>query len=193
MKAQNALTIGRCLPLLAKTFRTQTSFAPKQSTDTLTRASVDGQVRQGVTVEPTQCIFCAIDDRKLNRVIARNKTFYARLDNFPAATGHVEIVPKRHVVSYFDLSEREIKDGYRLIRAARREIERNHGGAPDGYTIGVNEGKAAGRTVDHLHIHLIPRHVGDVEDPRGGIRQILPNSDPDSWAPRTDQATQYVH
>jgi diadenosine tetraphosphate (Ap4A) HIT family hydrolase len=127
------------------------------------------------------CLFCQ-DDGELNKILRENKTFYVRLDNFPAADGHVEIVPKRHVVSFFELTRHEVLDAYELIAAARDEIARLTE-EPHGYTIGVNEGEAAGRTIGHLHIHLIPRRLGDVEDPRGGIRQVLPNNDPDAWAP----------
>ncbi|NJP99572.1 HIT family protein [Streptomyces zingiberis] len=120
----------------------------------------------------------------LNRIVQQNKTFYVRNDNFPAAPGHVEVVPKRHVESFFELTPRELKDAYALILAARKKIMDEY--RPDGFTIGVNEGRAAGRTVDHLHIHLIPRHFGDVEDPRGGIRQAVPNCDPDVWTQKSD-------
>lgn len=131
------------------------------------------------------CLFCAQDDVTVNRIVAENKTFFVREDNFPATRGHVEIVPKRHVVSFFDLTPREIRDAYELLKVARDKITQMWS-APDGYTIGVNEGEAAGRSVDHLHIHLIPRRIGDVDDPRGGIRRVVPNCDPDLWARETD-------
>jgi diadenosine tetraphosphate (Ap4A) HIT family hydrolase len=105
-----------------------------------------------------------------------------RRDNFPATDGHVEIVPKRHVVSFFDLTRRELDDAFALLKKARHEIAQM-ASDPDGYTIGVNEGEAAGRTVDHLHIHVIPRRKGDVDDPRGDIRRIFPHCNPDAWAP----------
>jgi diadenosine tetraphosphate (Ap4A) HIT family hydrolase len=108
-----------------------------------------------------------------------NETFFARYDNFPATPGHIEIVPKRHVESFFDLNTNEVAQAYELILKVKdclSELVR-----PDGYTIGVNEGRAAGRSVDHLHIHLIPRYKGDVADPRGGIRQIVPNCNPELW------------
>ncbi|RCG31866.1 HIT family protein [Sphaerisporangium album] len=127
----------------------------------------------------TTCLFCHKDDPSLNRVMCENSNFYSRYDNFPATPGHIEIVPKRHVISFFDLSQREIKSAYSLIRQSQQILDRAH--SPDGYTIGVNEGVAAGRSVDHLHIHVIPRYMGDVPDPRGGIRQIVPNCDPDAW------------
>lgn len=119
------------------------------------------------------------DEASLNTIIDSNETFYARLDNFPATPGHVEIVPKRHVESFFDLSEPEVLDAYALIRIVEKTISAQYG--PGGYTIGINEGRVAGRSVDHLHIHLIPRHEGDVPDPRGGIRRVVPNCDPDAW------------
>lgn len=125
------------------------------------------------------CIFCAQDNPAVNQIVAENGTCFARFDNFPAAPGHVEVVPRRHVVSFFDLTPGEAADVHDLIVTVRTLLDA--GFAPDGYTIGVNEGRAAGRTVDHLHVHVIPRHVGDVADPRGGVRCVLPCT-PDDWA-----------
>ncbi|MFC0039130.1 HIT family protein [Actinomadura rayongensis] len=130
-------------------------------------------------VRPADCIFCRQDDPEINTVMCENESFYARYDNFPANPGHVEIVPKRHVESFFDLDEREVVSAYALLREAKLRLDDKY--FPEAYTIGVNEGKAAGRSIDHLHIHLIPRHHGDVDDPRGGIRRAAPNCDPDAW------------
>lgn len=132
------------------------------------------------------CLFCRRDDEQLNRISHQNSTCFARLDNFPAAEGHTEIVPKRHVESFFDLTPQEVLDAYELILTVRNDLGESLG--PDGFTIGVNEGRAAGRSIDHLHIHVIPRRFGDVEDPAGGIRQILPNCDPQTWMAATAQA-----
>ncbi|HET8721998.1 MAG TPA: HIT family protein [Nitrospira sp.] len=126
------------------------------------------------------CLFCRRDDPSLNHVSHENATCFARYDNFPAAEGHSEIVPKRHVESLFDLTPAEVRDAFTLILAVRDELWTRF--QPPGYTIGVNEGKAAGRTIDHLHIHVIPRYFGDVPDPRGGIRQVLPNFFPERWS-----------
>lgn len=126
------------------------------------------------------CIFCQVNDESLNKLVDETTHFYARQDNFPAARGHVQIVPKRHIVSLFEISPEEMAEAYKLLRRVQAKLEAEL--SPDGYTVGVNEGKAAGRTVDHLHIHLIPRYEGDVDDPRGGIRQIFPDCDPDAWA-----------
>lgn len=141
--------------------------------------ATDIVVQQAAATPPTTCLFCLRDDASLNTVINANETFYARLDNFPATPGHVEIVPKRHVESFFDLSDSEVLDAYTLMQTVEKELSSLHG--PAGYTIGINEGKVAGRSIDHLHIHLIPRYEGDVADPRGGIRQVVPNYDPDAW------------
>ncbi|PPK69486.1 HIT family protein [Actinokineospora auranticolor] len=128
------------------------------------------------------CLFCRFRDEGANRLLDESDHFYARYDNFPATAGHVEIVPKRHVESFFDLRPGEIEDAYALMRRVKERISREHN--PLGYTIGVNDGRAAGRTIDHLHIHLIPRYLGDVAEPAGGIRRIFPESDQQSWRTR---------
>jgi len=101
-----------------------------------------------------------------------NDLFYARWDNFPVSRGHAEIVPHRHVESFFELTEEECEAMFELLKSMKEVIQVRY--RPDGFNIGINEGRAAGRTIDHLHIHLIPRYVGDVENPVGGIRNIIP-------------------
>jgi diadenosine tetraphosphate (Ap4A) HIT family hydrolase len=124
----------------------------------------------------TDCLFCQ-PDTPANRVLARYGAAYARHDNYPATHGHIEVLPLRHVASVVDLTPTEILDMHTLIR------QHITGSDADGWTIGINEGGAAGRTVDHVHMHLIPRWWGDVPDPRGGVRHVLPGTDPDAWAP----------
>lgn len=87
--------------------------------------------------------------------------------------GHAEIVPKAHIISFFDLNEKEVSSMYELIIKTKELISKKFN--PDGFNIGLNEGEVAGRTVSHLHIHIIPRYKGDVENPRGGIRNIIPS------------------
>jgi diadenosine tetraphosphate (Ap4A) HIT family hydrolase len=128
-----------------------------------------------MTAATGTCPFCGVD----GYVIGANATCYARLDGYPATPGHTLIVPKRHVESYFDLTPAEATDAHQMLWEVQWRI--NQEWQPDGYTIAVNDGRAAGRTVDHVHIHLIPRHFGDVPDPRGGIRRALPNGDPEAW------------
>jgi len=129
------------------------------------------------------CLFCLRHSAAQNEIMLQNEAFFARYDNYPAKPGHIEIVPKRHVESFFELSSEEVTKAYALICQARDELNEQYD--PDGYTIGINEGDASGRSVKHLHIHLIPRHNGDVKDPRGGIRQIVPNWNPDLWQGRS--------
>jgi len=118
------------------------------------------------------CLFCDYADAAKHQIIAENNLAYARWDNFPASLGHLEVVPKRHVVSFFDLKQTEILALYGLISEAKKQVDEQY--VPAGYNIGINDGEAAGRTIHHLHIHLIPRYQNDVENPRGGVRHIIP-------------------
>lgn len=93
-------------------------------------------------------------------------------DRFPVSPGHALLVPRRHVKTWFDATEQEQQALIAAIGAAKTAIELEH--APDGYNIGINSGEAAGQTISHLHVHLIPRYKGDVDDPRGGVRLVLP-------------------
>ena len=87
--------------------------------------------------------------------------------------GHTLIIPKRHVASWFEVSDREREDLFALLARAKTGLDQQT--QPDAYNIGINDGKAAGQTVAHLHIHLIPRYDQDVEDPRGGVRWVKPD------------------
>lgn len=117
------------------------------------------------------CLFCAYENPSLNRVIMESEYLYVREDNYPATRGHVEIVPKRHIVSFFEMSDREMRQLRMLMNEVRNEYATTLN--PAGYTIGINEGTAAGRSIGHLHIHMIPRYFGDVPIPEGGIRRIF--------------------
>ncbi|MEV3927222.1 HIT family protein [Actinomadura coerulea] len=130
------------------------------------------------------CLFC---DPARSRILARNDGWYARFDNFPATPCHLEIVPFSHVTSWFDLSPVEQLEGLSLLAEAADVITSMR--RVDGWNWGVNDGEAAGRTIGHLHIHLIPRRLGDQDDPRGGIRRGLPNADPNTWDTPEAQTT----
>ena len=119
-----------------------------------------------------KCFFCDIQTGSTDKKILENKSFFSRFDLFPVALGHAEIVLKRHAESFFDLTAEEVSDMHDLLVKMKCIIDEQF--HPDGYTIGVNDGRAAGRTIDHLHIHLIPRYTGDVENPRGGVRNVIP-------------------
>lgn len=119
-----------------------------------------------------ECTFCLIQKEKTEKFITENESFFARYDKFPVGKGHADIVSKRHVASLFDITEKEARDLFKIIKETKNIIdEKFH---PDAYNIGVNEGRAAGRTIDHLHIQFIPRYSGDVADPTGGIRNVIP-------------------
>ncbi len=112
---------------------------------------------------------CELCDR--SAVLLENDLAYVRHDNTSLSTGHVLVVPKRHVASFFDMTGEEQAAVLDLLRRAQASVQGEH--APDGYNIGVNVGKAAGQARMHVHVHLIPRYAGDVADPSGGIRCVL--------------------
>jgi diadenosine tetraphosphate (Ap4A) HIT family hydrolase len=93
-------------------------------------------------------------------------------DGFPLSPGHALLVPRRHVATWFEALPEEQRELLEAIAAARDAILARH--RPDGFNVGMNLGEAAGQTVPHLHLHVIPRYSGDVEDPRGGVRWVLP-------------------
>ncbi len=116
------------------------------------------------------CVFC--DRLTAGDLVVENELAAAFPDAFPLTRGHTLVVPRRHEADYFALTADEQGAMWRLANAVRQRIERElH---PGGYNLGVNVGPAAGQTVGHVHIHLIPRYAGDVDDPRGGIRWIIP-------------------
>ena len=100
------------------------------------------------------------------------------LDGYPVSRGHTLVIPKRHVGSFFELEGNERDDILSMLDQAKTHLNAEY--APDGYNIGINDGPAAGQTVPHLHVHLIPRYRGDQDDPRGGVRWIFPEK-ADYW------------
>jgi len=117
------------------------------------------------------CLFCTIEPR---RIIAANKLAYAIKDGFPVTEGHTLIIPRRHAETFFDLSEEEVLACNELLHEQRQGILSDDK-TVTAFNIGMNAGAAAGQTVFHCHIHLIPRRAGDVEDPRGGVRHVIPS------------------
>lgn len=115
------------------------------------------------------CPFCGPDK---SRVLAVNDLAIAILDGYPVSPGHILILPKRHFASLFEATDGERAALFALLDEVCRKLKREL--QPDGLNIGINDGAAAGQTVFHLHIHVIPRYVGDCEDPRGGVRWVLP-------------------
>jgi diadenosine tetraphosphate (Ap4A) HIT family hydrolase len=113
------------------------------------------------------CDFCSFD-----AAVLRNELAYARFDKYPVCPGHLLVLTLRHIATWFEASDEERAALLALIDDGKRLLDQRHG--PDGYNIGINVGEAAGQTVVHLHVHLIPRYRGDVADPRGGVRGVIP-------------------
>ncbi len=116
------------------------------------------------------CPFCTVPR---DRILFESEQALAFRDGYPVSQGHTLIIPRRHVASFFETTTDEELALLRILRIAREDLD--HLLHPAGYNIGINNGAAAGQTVPHLHIHLIPRYVGDRDDPRGGVRWVLPD------------------
>ncbi len=117
------------------------------------------------------CIFC---NKPESKMVFKNEFAYAVRDGHPVTELHTLIIPRRCVPTYFDLTENEIRDCQKLLKLARRDIL-NIDKSVTGFNIGINVGKDAGQSIFHCHIHLIPRRKGDVEEPRGGVRGVIPH------------------
>lgn len=115
-------------------------------------------------------------------MLLRNDSAIAFRDAYPVSPGHTLVIPARHVASFFDTTPEERTSMLTLLDAAKQQLRSALD--PAGYNIGINDGAAAGQTVGHLHIHLIPRYPGDRPDPRGGIRWVIPEN-ADYWTGRT--------
>jgi len=116
------------------------------------------------------CPFC---DIPRERVVAESELAFAIRDGFPVTDGHTLIIPKRHVADYFDLTHSERVAIDSLAHSCRRQLLEADKSI-DGFNIGANAGTSAGQTVFHVHVHLIPRRSGDMENPRGGVRGVIP-------------------
>lgn len=115
------------------------------------------------------CPFCHLP---AGAIVAENSLALAFRDLYPVSEGHTLIVPKRHVADYFDLTPAEIAAMHELLQPVKASLDALY--RPDGYNLGVNVGPAAGQTVFHVHLHVIPRYAGDLPDPRGGVRGVIP-------------------
>src|SRR5260221_14023783 len=117
----------------------------------------------------TSCPFCSINE---SQIVFASEAFVAVWDAFPVTEGHLLVVSRRHVGLWADLSDVERRELVDQIRAAQRTLDAKY--APDGFNVGFNERAAGGQTVSHFHLHVIPRRTGDVRDPRGGVRNVIP-------------------
>lgn len=116
------------------------------------------------------CPFCTLPEL---RVFFRNAAAVAVRDAYPVTPGHTLVMPVRHVTSFFDTTSSEREALLAMLDTAKQQLQSEYG--PSGYNIGINDGLAAGQTISHLHIHLIPRYPGDRPDPRGGVRWVIPD------------------
>lgn len=124
------------------------------------------------------CPFCFLHSE---RIVSENEHAVWIYDGFPVSPGHSLIIPKRHAGSFFDVTPDERLAILELLDKAKAAVTQER--KPDAFNIGINDGAAAGQTVPHLHIHLIPRYTGDVADARGGVRWVIPDK-ADYWTGR---------
>jgi diadenosine tetraphosphate (Ap4A) HIT family hydrolase len=116
------------------------------------------------------CIFCDWSSRE---ILLEDEHAVAFYDAFPVNPGHVLVIPKKHVADFFDLDEELQSACLQLLNRVKLIVDEQY--APDGYNIGINAGAAAGQTIFHVHFHLIPRYLGDIPEPRGGVRGVIPD------------------
>lgn len=126
------------------------------------------------------CPFCSLPKK---RIVFESPAALVIRDLFPVSLGHTLIIPRRHVASFFETTKEERDQLVALLDAAKRGLDEQL--KPAGYNIGINDGQAAGQTVMHLHLHLIPRFEGDSPDPRGGVRWVFPRKAA-YWETETD-------
>jgi diadenosine tetraphosphate (Ap4A) HIT family hydrolase len=124
------------------------------------------------------CPFCSMDAARIRDA---NALAISTRDAYPVSPGHTLVLPRRHVGSFFDATLDERSAMLALLDSAKRQLDSEF--SPASFNIGINDGVAAGQTIPHLHMHLIPRYAGDVPDPRGGVRWLVPDK-ADYWSPR---------
>lgn len=125
---------------------------------------------QTIKTSNLNCPFCNPDQER--RLLLESATAYAIFDKFPVSQGHTLIIPKNHCSDYFDLSFREQSACWFVLNKAKEILIKEFN--PDGFNVGININEAAGQTISHVHIHLIPRYINDVKEPKGGVRGVIP-------------------
>ena len=130
------------------------------------KASEENQVKKRDPNNP--CLFCTDPQG----VSLESELAYSARDTYGVSPGHTLVIPRRHVSEFFDLTPGEVAACMELINEEKKLIDKEFN--PDGYNIGVNVGPAAGQSIFHVHIHIIPRYKGDVENPQGGVRHVIP-------------------
>jgi len=120
---------------------------------------------------PPDCRFCRVAGGE--GIIAENPSAFAIEDRYPVTEGHLLVIPRRHFPDFFEMGRQELEAVFELVWHLKRRLAEADPRI-QGFNLGVNSGRAAGQTVFHCHLHLIPRREGDVEDPRGGVRGVIP-------------------
>ena len=120
-------------------------------------------------MENQDCLFCRTN---LGKILLEGELCFVCWDTYPVNPGHALVVPYRHFASYFDATEEEKRELWALTDNAKKILDQKH--RPDGYNVGINVGHWAGQSIHHVHIHLIPRYQGDMENPKGGVRGVIP-------------------
>jgi|TARA_B110000977_G_C10970383_1_gene452091 diadenosine tetraphosphate (Ap4A) HIT family hydrolase len=127
-------------------------------------------IEQVLLADGEICRFCSSTAGR--RIMIESEFGFAAWDLHPASVGHFLVIPHRHVSDYFKINDQERQELWRLVSEGKAMVDVKHN--PDGYNIGINVGKWSGQSIPHLHIHVIPRYQGDVENPKGGVRGVIP-------------------
>jgi diadenosine tetraphosphate (Ap4A) HIT family hydrolase len=127
-------------------------------------------INQRMPSDTTGCPFCAPEPER--DLLTESAQVYAMLDKYPVNEGHTLVIPKRHVADYFDLAGQEQTACWMLVNRVNQLLQEQLN--PDGFNVGINCGEAAGQTINHVHIHVIPRYEDDVDNPTGGVRNVIP-------------------
>lgn len=129
-------------------------------------------LEQTALADGEECRFCLSKPGRRNMIWG--KYGFAAWDRHPASPGHFLVVPYRHFSDYFDITDEEREELWQLVAEGKKMADEEY--HPDGYNIGINVGLWAGQSIPHLHIHVIPRYKGDVENPKGGVRGVIPHN-----------------
>lgn len=129
-------------------------------------------IEQTQLAEGEECRFCLTKPSR--RIMIEGQYGFAAWDRHPVSEGHFLVIPYRHFSDYFDIRDEEREELWRLVAEGKKMADEQFD--PDGYNIGINVGRWAGQSIPHLHIHVIPRYRGDVENPKGGVRGVIPQN-----------------
>ena len=128
-------------------------------------------MKQSENSHSSECPFCKLDPAR--EIIIESKLTFSIYDKYPVSKGHALIIPKRHCSSYFELTDEEQASCWQMVNQLKMILTDKYN--PDGFNIGINVNQAAGQTIPHVHIHLIPRFKGDITLPEGGVRGVIPD------------------